>query len=361
MMRRDVAALFSAAAEIDRDLRIDATKIEPLRRRQVRPTRFNRRKLFEHIASGKIFLAADFDSPLRNPLPTKAHNRDRVFNAIRGTRLNHKVRTKIGLKNGWHYLTPQELMDKWRRNRVSINVTDFHFRDTSVERVIDTRGLSEFNLFPLMSEEAAWIEMMTLVVSGQGGFSDSHSDDCDGSNHCFTGAKLWLAWETGEGLAAGLQDLDQQKVSEKCAFDMNTYLSLDSACWFTVEEGETLFMPGGYTHKVITLSPYLGVGSFYLGFPNLLRTLGRWQLRTPNWERLEPSGARDAIYQEITRASAKKLRQLRQTSRGNQSRWGLDQLGRAWHSWNRRASQKEKAGLAQVPGIAHISSLLSPG
>jgi hypothetical protein len=34
-------------------------------------------------------------------------------------------------------------------------------------------------------------------------FTDSHSDDPDGSNHCFVGRKLWLVWDTFLGIGRG--------------------------------------------------------------------------------------------------------------------------------------------------------------
>jgi len=104
---------------------------------------------------------------------------------------------------------------------------------------------------------------MTLVISSQGNVTDSHSDDPDGSNHCFVGRKLWLAWDTFEGRAAGLQDCSRDLVRERARFDLATFAALPSACWWTVGAGETLFLPGRLTHRVITLEPYIGIGSFY--------------------------------------------------------------------------------------------------
>jgi hypothetical protein len=105
--------------------------------------------------------------------------------------------------------------------------------------------------------------MMTLVVSSCGNVTDSHSDDPDGSNHCFVGRKLWLAWETFEGQKAGLRDCSRDLIVERAHFDLGIFASLKTARWWTVGPGETLFLPGRFSHRVITLESYVGIGSFY--------------------------------------------------------------------------------------------------
>ena len=54
--------------------------------------------------------------------------------------------------------------------------------------------------------------MYSLVISTRGYVTDSHSDAPDSTNYCFTGRKLWIAWETQEGLEHGLEDVEHVKV-----------------------------------------------------------------------------------------------------------------------------------------------------
>ena len=205
-----------------------------------------------------------------------------------------------------------------------MTVTDLHFRGTRFEKCIDVEALSDFNLLLLGSEELALQEMMTLVVSSAGTFTDSHSDDPDGSNHCFVGEKLWLAWDTFEGKAAGLEDLSRDDVSGRAAFDMRAFLSLRSSCWFVVSDGQTLFLPGSLTHKVVTLQPYLGVGSFFVAFAGGLETLMRWYEHGPLWVR--ESSADAALVDETARIMRRKLRSLSNASEARRSQWGCAYL-----------------------------------
>lgn len=318
--------VFGRASEIDPTLTSSDQQAGKLDALRIRPTEWQRDHLFRAMSAGRPVIYRDFPMPLYRRGRSESERVERLLAAMEATDLDYRIRTRVGRQRGWRYFTPAELALRWRKGQSSINVTDFHFLDTPVGEVIDHRVLSDFNLLPLMPEEVAWIEMMTLVISGRGGMSDSHSDDCDGSNHCFTGCKLWLAWDTAEGLTAGLEDLDQQRIAGKCAFDLNTFLSLKSACWFTVEAGQTLFMPGHLTHKVITLDHYLGVGSFYIAFPNIVRTLARWRKQRPNWERLEARSLKDVVFREVPATALKKLRSLRRTSEANRARWGVDRL-----------------------------------
>ena len=351
----ETSRLFRSAEEIDPGLAVEPRLLPTLCNRAVRAEKFDRDTLFKNMASGKISLFRDFPSPLksarhgstRHPLISPS---DRILAAFYNAGIKDRIRTQSGKKGAWKYFTVSELADKWRRNKALINVTDFHFRGTLLESVIDPNPLSRFNLYPACPQQTSWLEMMTLVVSTRGAFSDSHSDDSDGSNHCFIGRKLWLAWDTQEGIAAGLQDFDRQKIKHRCAFDMETFLSLPSARWFTVESGQTLFMPGHLTHKVLTLGPYLGVGSFYLAYPNFLRTLSRWLAHPPNWENLERKGYRDLVYPELIATAVNKLRSLDRTSRASNLRWGRDYLDDSIKTWNQVTSKAEKAQLLTILG-----------
>ncbi len=358
MTDAEIGQLFRSAGEIDAGLTVKPQLLPRLSRIAIKAEKYNRDSLFKNMASGEVSIFTDFPSPLKTARQrSSACPSGLILDAFHKSGIQERIRTKSGAKETWKYLTVGELAAKWQRNKARINVTDFHFRDTLIENVIDSSRLSQFNLYPCTANETSWLEMMTLVVSSSGAISDSHSDDSDGSNHCFTGKKLRLAWDTHEGISAGLQDMDRQKVNGRCAFDMETYLSLPSACWFTVEPGQTLFMPGHLTHKVLTLEPYLGVGSFYLALPNLLRTMARWLTHPPNWETLERKGFRDLVYPELINTALEKLKILERTTVKSRLMWGADYLKYSIHAWNERASRTEKSKLFAFKDLHNLCRL----
>ncbi|WP_424947383.1 hypothetical protein [Candidatus Spongiihabitans sp.] len=346
---KEISQLFRTAQNIDPTLSIKPRSLPRLSSLAIEAGKYNRNRLFKNMATGKISIFEDFPSPLRTARQRNLTNPTAlILDTLYHSDIQDRIRTKSGEKAAWKYFTVSELAEKWQRKKANINVTDLHFRDTPIENVIDSKRLNQFNLYPGSTEHTSWLEMMTLVVSSRAGFSDSHSDDSDGSNHCFTGQKLWLAWDTHEGIANGLEDLDRQKIEGGCAFDVETYLSLQSACWFTIETGQTLFMPGHLTHKVLTLEPYLGVGGFYLAFPNLLRTLTRWLAHPPNWEKLERKGYRDLVYPDLITTAVKKRKTLRHATENSKLIWGLDYLKYAMNAWNRQTANAEKERLLEL-------------
>jgi hypothetical protein len=176
----------------------------------------------------------------------------------------------------------EELLRRWISGRARVNVTDLHIRGTKVLRSIDCSSLSDFSILAEARGAVGEEEMLTMVVSSAGTFTDSHTDDPDGSNHCFIGRKLWLVWDTFLGLSRKLEDVERCRLyTRDAAFSMSGFLSVPGSCWFVVEPGQTLFLPGQLTHRVITLESYLGVGSFFVMLPSYLRTLARWTEHTP--------------------------------------------------------------------------------
>ena len=168
-------------------------------------------------------------------------------------------------------------------------MTDFHIRGTAIMKRIDCSHLSSFNLLAGAPDPIGTEEILTMVVSSAGALSDSHTDDPDGSNHCFAGEKLWLVWDTFQGLARGLEDVERCDVyGDQAAFSIAGFLAVPGSRWFVVRPGQTLFLPGHLTHKVITLERYLGVGSFFVMLPSYLRTLMRWTRHTPLWALTAP-------------------------------------------------------------------------
>ena len=346
---KQIHKIFEQASKIDETLQLKKHTAQQLTDLRTRPQKYSRSVLFKNMAQGVTSLFNGFPTPIKTG--DLQNIQTTIIEGIQQSGIDYRIRTKAGNKGNWQYYTVDQLAKKWLRNKAIINVTDFHFRNTPLEQIIDTEILSRFNLFPLSPNEVGWIEMMTIVVSSRNSFSDSHSDDCDGSNHCFTGKKLWLAWETQEGMDAGLEDFDKQTTYDQCSFDIETFTQLKSAHWFTISAGQTLFMPGDFSHKVITLEPYLGTGSFYLAFPNFLRTLTRWLSHQPNWEKIERKGYRDQVYPALIETALKKLHSLKYQSKIEQQSWGLDQFALSIRYWQEQTKQNQKDALRQLPNI----------
>lgn len=189
---------------------------------------------------------------------------------------------------------------------------------------IDCSLLSSFNLLAGAPDPIGTEEILTMVVSSAGALSDSHTDDPDGSNHCFAGEKLWLVWDSFQGLARGLEDVERCDVyGDQAAFSISRFLAVPGSRWFVVTPGQTLFLPGHLTHKVITLERYLGVGSFFVMLPSYLRTLMRWTKHTPLWALTAPPRQRLDLVDLITGRVIRKIGELSDGSRAEKDRWGL--------------------------------------
>ncbi|MGA8576055.1 MAG: hypothetical protein WB609_10320 [Candidatus Cybelea sp.] len=316
------AALWRKAAAIDPTLAFKHCDGVRLQRKLVKAEPYSRERLFDCLALRRPVIFQDFIIKLsQEGAPYSGDVTDILRKALPK---HQRVKARVGPRQETRSISVSDLLGKWERGRSLVTVTDLHFRGTRFEKCIDVEALSDFNLLLLGSEELALQEMMTLVVSSAGTFTDSHSDDPDGSNHCFVGEKLWLAWDTFEGKAAGLEDLSRDDVSGRAAFDMRAFLSLRSSCWFVVSDGQTLFLPGSLTHKVVTLQPYLGVGSFFVAFAGGLETLMRWYEHGPLWVR--ESSADATLVDEIARVMRRKLRNLSSASELQKSRWGCSFL-----------------------------------
>lgn len=233
-------------------------------------------------------------------------------------------------------------------------VTDFHFRETRLEHAVDLRSLSEFNLLAHGGGSMAVQEMMTLVMSSQGAFTDSHSDDPDGSNHCVCGRKLWLVWDTQEGRKAGLEDVERDIVYGRAAFDLSAFCRLQSSRWLTVGPGETLFLPGRFTHRVITLERYLGFGSFFVSFPNLLQTITRWSILPPLWT---VQRGNDHLVDTILAFAIGRLRELLAASSSARDAWGLNHLRLGVRRWFRLTPGADRRHILGRLGVSEFVRL----
>jgi len=288
--------------------------------------------------------------------------RDRLLQLYRnGFSRLRRVSVQAGPSQRRERVTVRELLRRWSGGRAVISVTDLHIRGTRVEPAIGIAALSDFNVLLLGSEDMALQEMMTLVISSAGNVTDSHSDDPDGSNHCFAGTKLWLAWDTFEGLHRGLQDNSRQELHDSARFDMRVFLELPSSRWWLVTEGETLFLPGKLTHKVITLEHYLGIGSFYVALPNALQTVMRWYDHGPLWS-LTNAESRGLI-DEIALAAARKADQLRIGSNLERRRWGIAYLRGALERFEQEPAPVRAALLrnAAFAELCRAAARVGPG
>ncbi len=347
-------ALFAEAQAIDAKMKVPEALWSRLRGKQVKAVDHDQDLWFRNMADAKPSLFRDFPVPALKPVGAKKASLDeateRLLKVLRGARSQHKYRFRTGRSRSLKYMTIRELMKYWSNPRSIVTTTDLHIRDTVIEKVIDVNALSDFNLFPLMHEDTSSLEMMSMVISSAGALTDSHSDDMDISNYCFFGSKLWLAWDTHEGHEHGLDDCDRVEIEEHARFDMKTFISLKSARWFVVNDGDMLFMPGNMAHRVVTLKPYVGVGAFYVAFPNALRTVSRWQNYTANWE-LDKSpeeiehSSREEVASYVAKTFKSGPKRLKNKAGASYSTYALE-------SWLKAYSQSKRKHWSSAATIA---------
>lgn len=322
------------AATVDPSLKLRPHLQAKLASRQVPVVRYSRERLFTSMVNGAPVIFKNFQVPLRR----KSLRDNKAGLAEACARLfpeHERVRVRTGPSHQRSYLLTPELIRRWNGKRAVVNITDLLVRPTPIMKIIDTTGLSAFNLLPRSRrEDIQSLELMTMVISAARGFSDSHTDDLDGSNHCFAGRKLWLVWDEVDGLSSGLEDVERCEVDGRAAFDMEVFLSLPTARWFVISEGQTLFLPANYAHKVVTLEHYLGIGSFFVMLPDYLRTLLCWQRLPPTWSIASPRYRRKCHVETVTRAVTNRVRALMKAPAAVQRFWGLNHLRRAVSDWN---------------------------
>jgi hypothetical protein len=352
MDRQAMLQLWEQARQIDPTLKVSPRQFAPLRCRQLRPVSFSRDLLFSSMARGEPILVDD--------LPVPVHGEELgVGQAVRramreGFPRNRKVRIRCGPSSYQKQVVVEELLRRWTGGRARVSVTDMHIRGTNVMRNIDCARLSDFNLLAETRGAVGDEEMLTMVVSSAGALTDSHSDDPDGSNHCFVGRKLWLVWDTFLGLSRNLEDVERCDVFTCPSFSISRFLSIPRSRWFVVESGQTLFLPGHLTHKVLTLEDYLGVGSFFVMLPSYLRTLARWTRHTPLWALNDPADRRLELVDRITRRVIDKVKLLAFASEQERSRWGIAHLHSAVRDWQRTASARARGELLGNPTSAKL-------
>jgi hypothetical protein len=321
-----VAEIFTMASGMDRLVRTDKHDIEKLARLQLQPEFYSRDKLFRHMARGEVSLFSDF--PVYVKPGSLKREKELVGLVANGFTADARARTQNGPSRTRKLARVPELMDKWKRDRAIISVTDLHFRETKFEKKVEADALSDFNIYCFNNELVTYLEMMTMVISSSGNVTDSHTDDSDGSNHCFTGKKLWLCWDRVEGQERGLQDVTFDDVHGAAKFSIKNFLQVPSAQWFVVSDNRTLFLPGNLTHRVITLEKYIGIGSFHVALPSYIRSLRRWIL----------TGSTDvtpALLEIINREVVAQLGRLKDGPQSLKDTYGLSYVKYAVDYWKR--------------------------
>lgn len=353
-MRNDeLRTIWADAARYDPTLAATPAQLRRLADLRVLPQPYSRRALFDAMANRRPALLAGLkvlvDGAGRVDDPDAlAKMIDRAFPRT------ERISVQTGRSGVRRRIPVAELVRRWCGRRRVVSITDLHVRGTRLEREIDTDLLSQFNLLPLGSERMRLQEMMTLVVSSRGNVTDSHSDDPDGSNHCFTGRKLWLAWDTFEGLRAGLQDVQREDTADRAAFDVGTFCRLRSACWWVVGPDQTLFLPGGLTHKVVTLDAYIGIGSFYVAPGSCLDSLSRWYVHGPLWSLDEEAEYNAGLVDEIAYAMNARLEWLMRQPARIRRDWGLDFVPASLAYWERIWSATQRRALMARPPFAQL-------
>jgi len=346
--RRD---LWDLAERLDPTIHVTPRQLDALERKLVRPVPYSRDLMFQNMARRAVGIYRGVPMPVRRARGLS--ERQMLIEALgRSFPANEIARVQTGRKHLLRLQPVREVMRRWRRGRAILGVTDLHVRNTRVEKILDTRELSFFNALRRGSEDLALEEMMTLVIASAGHVTDSHSDDPDGTNHCYFGQKLWLAWDVFEGMAAGLEDVERQEVQVDARFDIGTFLSLASSRWFLVSTGDTLFLPGNLTHKVLTLKPYIGIGSFNLGLPSSLDTLTRWIEHGPLWSINDKKREHAGLVSEAMRVTLAIARRVHRGSTLQQARHGYRWMGVAFRGWKRRTPPAVQARMMRINAFA---------
>ena len=315
--------LWKLGAKFDPRIALPAKRWREVSRKQVTAEPYKREVLFSRMSKGEVVLFSNLKVPVARERELGLE--EAVLTAL-ADGLPDRTRAKVWWRRSFHRksITIRELLKNWREDRGPMNIADLHIRDTGLYERIDTSSLCNFNLLSGARGECALEEILSMIVSTTGAFTDSHTDDPDGSNHCFVGRKLWLAWDTFEGIENGLEDVDRQQLARWAAFDIEAFLRLRSSRWIIVEPGQTLFLPGHLTHRVITLERYLEVGGFFVMFPSLQRTLARWRRDTPLWALTKPLKHRLTLVDQIARRANRKAQQLRLGDSRERRQWGLN-------------------------------------
>jgi hypothetical protein len=317
----DVETVWSLAARFDTSLRFRPSQVAALAAKRIEPRPYSRAALFERMLHCRPSLFEDF--PIRRRVErTATPPALDVIEEIRSGFPRAK-RARVRSRETVRFMAIPSVLDRWRQSTSVFGVTDLHYIGTRFDNRVDTNGLNDFNLLPRGTD--GFQSQDSLVISTEGAVTDSHSDDHSGSNHSFMGTKLWLLWDTFEGFEHGLEDVEHSDVFEKAAFDLSAFIAIRSSCWILIGPGQTMFIPASLTHKVITLQPYLGLGSFHAGLPGFVDLLIRWARLKPQWTGRNADSERCSVG-FLTRRAIRKVRSLGEADANERLRWGVPYL-----------------------------------
>ncbi|NOD77730.1 MULTISPECIES: hypothetical protein [unclassified Ruegeria] len=327
--KEDVLAFFRKLKKIDNALRFPEGSGQRLLDIELKPAPFQKRHLFDNMAKQAPALYRDFPQPMaRKSDGDIVCTPEQLATRLSKCTSSETYPVRLGTSDEKRDLSIAEILQRWRQSGVIMGVTDLPVRDSALSEFFDVDFLQPWNLMSGASENIRELEMLTAVFSTAGKLTDSHSDDMAVCNHCCIGSKLWLAWDTYEGLAAGLDDVERISVTTRARFDAEAFFSLKSACWFVIRPGETLFLPGKFTHRVYTLENYIGVGSFYVGFSNLLHTARRWMTHGSLWDP-EPDGPKGQRADDLLTFGMSSLKTVLHSGGANQQDYGIAEIATA--------------------------------
>ncbi len=349
-----VEQIFQFASTFDSSVLYSPKFSKSLDSRRLTARNFDRSHLFSNLANSVPSLYFDYPKPYTELIGTN-NPRQQIVNFL--IELDEKFEYKIERELGRSpvRMTISELIQRWLRDEEILRVTNIHTRKTRIPEILDPDALCPFNLLNNRNSDVESLEMMTLMASTTRGITESHSDDADVNTHCIAGKKLWLFWDTLEGVTSGLQDNERQVVCGKPEFDMLTFLCLKSSGWCMIEEGNTLFLPGNYTHKVLTLEKYLGVGGFFVTYPSLLQAFSRWIARCDYYQRKEPlyrerKGADIADVIEVSLLMSTEKHGAEATkNEAQRQEWGINFLPHAIANWTANTKSKDRNRLMGYP------------
>src|SRR5258708_6815590 len=316
----EMKAVWRAAAQFDDSLVIPQGLLGALAKKRVIPTSFSRTRLFLRMARCESSLFWDF--PVK---PRRCHSRFPLSTLLSEllSGLPSSTRARVRKENYNEFLPIPSVLDRWARAKSVFGVTDLHYIGTRFDARISTAALNDFNLLPRGTD--GFQSQDSLVITSSGALTDSHSDDHSGGNPTFLGTKLWLLWDTLDGLKHGLEDVERCQIHHRAAFELRTFLALPSSCWILIGPGQTMFIPAHLTHKVITLEPYLGLGSFHAGLPGFVDLLKRWNQLPPLWASRSRRPNRCSV-DFLTRRAIRRIRSLTTASRRERLHWGVPHL-----------------------------------
>jgi hypothetical protein len=118
--------------------------------------------------------------------------------------------------------------------------------------------------------------------------------------------------------------------------------------------GKTLFLPGNLTHKVLTLEPYLGIGSFHIGLPNSLDTFTRWLYHGPLWSMSDPRQENAGLVDEAAKVTLGIMKRAQSGSTELKEHWGFLYLHRAYVTWEKSVRSDMRRRVLEHPTFRKI-------